>query len=130
MTVALTNVRNDQLLAYMGVNIPQAQRTVQTLLESGYFETGLIIQPNGHFNEFVSSPFPIVREFQQVVGGLIEIIYSHFTNISFLKDHYLIVNAEGDLIGLPMNPTATCLYLSGAQPIVGPCLVIRKELVP
>ena len=45
---------------------------------------------------------PTLKEAQEFVGGYVE-------GISFPNGDYLIINEEGKLIGLPLNPEATAL---------------------
>ena len=48
---------------------------------------------------------PTLKEAQDFVGGYVE-------GITFPNGDYLIVNEEGKLMGLPLNPEATALWLS------------------
>ena len=73
---------------------------------------------------------PTLKSAQEFVGGMVE-------GISFPNGDYLIVNEEGKLMGLPLNPEATLLwkmtfdndnYVTGRKDIVvGPALYIKKH---
>ncbi len=72
---------------------------------------------------------PTLKEAQEFVGGYVE-------GISFPNGDYLIINEEGKLIGLPLNPEATALwratfdndnYITGRKDfVVGPAILIKK----
>ena len=67
---------------------------------------------------------------QAFVGGMVE-------GISFPNGDYLIINEEGKLIGLPLNPEATALwratfdndnYITGRKDfVVGPAMYIKAK---
>ena len=73
---------------------------------------------------------PSLKEAQAFVGGYVE-------GISFPNGDYLIINEEGKLIGLPLNPEATALwratfdndnYVTGRKDfVVGPAILIKKQ---
>ena len=73
---------------------------------------------------------PTLKEAQEFVGGYVE-------GITFPNGDYLIINEEGKLIGLPLNPEATALwratfdndnYVTGRKDfVVGPAILIKKE---
>src|SRR5210317_273280 len=46
---------------------------------------------------------PTLKSAQEFVGGMVE-------GITFPNGDYLIVNEEGKLMGLPLNPEATALW--------------------
>jgi len=46
---------------------------------------------------------PTLKSAQEFVGGMVE-------GISFPNGDYLIVNEEGKLMGLPLNPEGTALW--------------------
>ena len=46
---------------------------------------------------------PNLKEAQEFVGGMVE-------GITFPNGDYLIINEEGKMIGLPLNPEATTLW--------------------
>lgn len=63
-----------------------------------------------------------LTELQELVDGYIEYIY--------LEDHVLVVNEEGRLYGLPVNPGATQLVRQfGYDFIVGDAVYCRKAEV-
>ena len=73
---------------------------------------------------------PTLKEAQDFVGGYVECI-------TWPNGDLLIINEEGKLIGLPLNPEATLLwkmtfdndnYVTGRKDIVvGPALYIKKH---
>ena len=73
---------------------------------------------------------PDLKAAQAFVGGMVE-------GISFPNGDYLIINEEGKLIGLPLNPEATALwratfdndnYITGRKDfVVGPAILIKKQ---
>ena len=72
---------------------------------------------------------PSLKQAQEFVGGYVE-------GITFPNGDYLIINEEGKLIGLPLNPEATALwratfdndnYITGRKDfVVGPAILIKK----
>ena len=88
-------------------------------------------------NKTIKLPFagadysePDLKTAQKFVGGMVE-------GISFPNGDYLIINEEGKLIGLPLNPEATALwratfdndnYVTGRKDfVVGPAILIKKK---
>ena len=73
---------------------------------------------------------PTLESAQEFVGGYVE-------GITFPNGDYLIVNEEGKLMGLPLNPEATLLwratftkdkYIWGHDDFVaGPAILIKKQ---
>ena len=73
---------------------------------------------------------PNLKEAQKFVGGYVE-------GITFPNGDYLIINEEGKLMQLPLNPEATALwratftkdkYLFGYDDfVVGPAILIKKQ---
>ena len=73
---------------------------------------------------------PDLKAAQAFVGGYVE-------GISFPNGDYLIINEEGKLTGLPLNPEATALwkatfdndnYITGRDDfVVGPAILIRAK---
>ena len=73
---------------------------------------------------------PDLKTAQDFVGGMVE-------GISFPNGDYLIVNEEGKLMQLPLNPEATLLwrltftkdkYVTGYDDfVVGPAILIKKK---
>ena len=73
---------------------------------------------------------PDLKSAQDFVGGMVE-------GISFPNGDYLIVNEEGKLMQLPLNPEATTLwratftkdkYIIGYDDfVVGPAILIKKK---
>ena len=85
-------------------------------------------------NEFViiddKKNEPTLQAAQDFVGGYVE-------GIQFPNGDYLIINEEGKLMGLPLNPEATTLwkatfdndnYITGRDDfVVGPAILIKKD---
>ena len=73
---------------------------------------------------------PDLESAQSFVGGMVQ-------GIEFPNGDYLIINEEGKLMGLPLNPEATTLwratftkdkYLFGYDDfVVGPAILIKKD---
>jgi len=73
---------------------------------------------------------PDLKSAQEFVGGMVE-------GISFPNGDYLIINEEGKLRQLPLNPEATLLwrltftkdkYVTGYNDfVVGPAILIKKK---
>ena len=73
---------------------------------------------------------PSLKEAQKFVGGYVE-------GITFPNGDYLVINENGKLIGLPLNPEATALwratfdndnYVTGRKDfVVGPAILIKKK---
>ena len=73
---------------------------------------------------------PDLKSAQSFVGGMVQ-------GIEFPNGDYLIMNEEGKLMGLPLNPEATTLwratftkdkYLFGYDDfVVGPAILIKKD---
>ena len=73
---------------------------------------------------------PTLKAAQDFVGGYVE-------GITFPNGDYLIINEEGKLMGLPLNPEATALwratfdndnYVTGRKDfVVGPAILIKKD---
>ena len=85
-------------------------------------------------NEFViiddKKNEPTLKAAQDFVGGYVE-------GITFPNGDYLIINEEGKLMGLPLNPEATAIwretfdndnYITGRDDyVVGPAILIRAK---
>ena len=73
---------------------------------------------------------PDLKAAQEFVGGMVQ-------GIQFPNGDYMIINEEGKLMGLPLNPEATTLwratftkdkYLFGHDDfVVGPAILIKKD---
>ena len=73
---------------------------------------------------------PTLKAAQDFVGGYVE-------GITFPNGDYLLVNEEGKLRNLPLNPEATALwratfdndnYITGRKDfVVGPAILIKKQ---
>ena len=73
---------------------------------------------------------PTLEEAQEFVGGYVE-------GITFPNGDYLIINEEGKLMNLPLNPEATALWRStftadkyafGSDDfVVGPAILIKAK---
>ena len=72
---------------------------------------------------------PDLKEAQKFVGGMVQ-------GIEFPNGDYLIINEEGKLMQLPLNPEATALwratfdndnFVTGRKDfVVGPAILIKK----
>mgnify|MGYP003299718138 CR=1 FL=1 len=73
---------------------------------------------------------PNLKSAQEFVGGYVE-------GITFPNGDYLIINEEGKLMQLPLNPEATALwratfdndnFVTGRKDfVVGPAILIKKD---
>ena len=73
---------------------------------------------------------PDLKAAQQFVGGMVQ-------GIEFPNGDYMIMNEEGKLMGLPLNPEATALwratfdndnFITGRKDfVVGPAILIKKD---
>ena len=89
---------------------------------------------NTNDNEFkiIADPKdePKYKEVSDFVGGMVECI-------TFPNGDLLLINEEGKLINLPLNPEATALwkatfdndnYITGRKDfVVGPAILIKKD---
>ena len=92
------------------------------------------IKVNTDKNEFKiikrSKDEPTLEQAQKFVGGMVQ-------GITFPNGDYLIINEEGKLKGLPLNPEATALwkatfdndnFITGRNDfVVGPAILIKKQ---
>ena len=73
---------------------------------------------------------PDLKAAQEFVGGMVQ-------GIQFPNGDYMIMNEEGKLIGLPLNPEATLLwrvtfdndnFITGRKDwVAGPAILIKKQ---
>jgi hypothetical protein len=73
---------------------------------------------------------PTLESAQSFVGGMVQ-------GIEFPNGDYMIMNEEGKLMGLPLNPEATTLwratfdndnFITGRKDfVVGPAILIKKK---
>ena len=73
---------------------------------------------------------PTLEQAQKFVGGMVQ-------GIEFPNGDYMLMNEEGKLLGLPLNPEATALwratfdndnYVTGRKDfVVGPAILIKKR---
>ena len=73
---------------------------------------------------------PDLKASQEFVGGLVQ-------GIQFPNGDYMLMNEEGKLIGLPLNPEATLLwrvtfdndnFITGRKDwVAGPAILIKKQ---
>lgn len=61
-----------------------------------------------------------LKELQEIVHGYVELV-------NFSPTEYMVVNEEGHLIDLPLNPSATILYKKDL--IVGDVLICNKSQI-
>ena len=107
---------------------------MENLLNEDYNETMNIKANTGVQNKFKiiteSKYEPTLEEAQEFVGGYVE-------GITFPNGDYLIINEEGKLMNLPLNPEATALWRStftadkyafGSDDfVVGPAILIKAK---
>ena len=77
-----------------------------------------------------SKDAPDLKAAQEFVGGLVQ-------GIQFPNGDYMLMNEEGKLIGLPLNPEATLLwrvtfdndnFITGRKDwVAGPAILIKKQ---
>ena len=105
-----------------------------TMLDLSYTIPDMTTDINTKASEFKiiedSKDEPDLKSAQEFVGGYVE-------GITFPNGDYLIINEEGKLIGLPLNPEATTLwratfdndnYITGRNDfVVGPAILIKKQ---
>ena len=103
------------------------------MLDLSYIIQNMTTDINTKASEFKiiedSKDEPSLKEAQKFVGGYVE-------GITFPNGDYLIINEEGKLINLPLNPEATALwratfdndnYITGRKDfVVGPAILIKK----
>ena len=104
-----------------------------TMLDLSYIIQDMTTDINTKASEFKiiedSKDEPSLKEAQEFVGGYVE-------GITFPNGDYLIINEEGKLINLPLNPEATTLwratfdndnFVTGRKDfVVGPAILIKK----
>ena len=104
-----------------------------TMLDLSYTIPDMTTDINTKASEFKiiedSKDEPDLKAAQEFVGGYVE-------GITFPNGDYLIINEEGKLMGLPLNPEATALwkatfdndnYVTGRKDfVVGPAILIKK----
>ena len=109
---------------------------MENLLNEDYKETmqGRTEEINTKASEFKiitdQKDEPNLKEAQKFVGGYVE-------GITFPNGDYLIINEEGKLMQLPLNPEATALwratfdndnFVTGRKDfVVGPAILIKKD---
>ena len=108
-------------------------KDMENLLNEDYNET-MNDKVNTDANEFKivsdSKDEPDLKAAQKFVGGYVE-------GITFPNGDYLIINEEGKLKGLPLNPEATTLWRSTFTKdkysfgyddfVVGPAILIKAN---
>lgn len=91
-------------------------------------ESDIIIRANGTRDRVIPdhSGFYSLKELQDFVGGWIEIIY-----LNHDADHVLVVNEEGQLLGLPFNKDATIVAKLNDHPfeIVGDAFYCKRDRI-
>jgi hypothetical protein len=112
----------------------ELQLIVLTMIDLSYMLNDMTKDINTTAAEFKiienSKDEPSLKQAQEFVGGYVE-------GITFPNGDYLIINEEGKLIGLPLNPEATALwratfdndnYITGRKDfVVGPAILIKKQ---
>ena len=79
---------------------------------------------DGHQVQHVGEDRDLLRYLQQSVHGHIEVVYPDYLH----KPYLMVVNEEGLLLNMDINPAACWLYGSQdhAQPIVGPAVICKQ----
>jgi hypothetical protein len=117
----------------MAIHINKKEYRLLTMLDLSYMIPDMTTDINTKASEFKiiedSKDEPSLKAAQDFVGGYIE-------GITFPNGDYLIINEEGKLMGLPLNPEATTLwkatfdndnYITGRNDfVVGPAILIKK----
>ena len=118
----------------MAIHINKKEYRLLTMLDLSYMIPDMTTDINTKASEFKiiedSKDEPSLKAAQDFVGGYIE-------GITFPNGDYLIINEEGKLMGLPLNPEATTLwkatfdndnYVTGRNDfVVGPAILIKKD---
>jgi len=105
-----------------------------TMLDLSYMIHDMTTDINTKASEFKiienKKDEPQYKEVSKFVGGMVECI-------TFPNGDLLLINEEGKLIGLPLNPEATALwratfdndnYVTGRKDfVVGPAILIKKD---
>ena len=117
----------------MAIHINKKEYRLLTMVDLSYMIPDMTTDINTKASEFKiiedSKDEPSLKAAQDFVGGYIE-------GITFPNGDYLIINEEGKLMGLPLNPEATTLwkatfdndnYITGRNDfVVGPAILIKK----
>jgi len=85
-----------------------------------------VIEPDGRIHDLErKAEKPTLEELHTAVGGYIEVVRIG------VRDTLMVVNEEGRLIGLKLNPLASLLYgfERHGEPIVGPAVLIDAKLL-
>ena len=104
------------------------------MLDLSYIIQDMTIDTNTKASEFKiikdSKDEPDLKTAQKFVGGMVQ-------GIEFPNGDYMIMNEEGKMMQLPLNPEATALwratftkdeYLFGYDVfVVGPAILIKKD---
>jgi hypothetical protein len=118
----------------IGANKPEQLLHLLTMLDLSYIIPDMTTDINTKASEFKiiedSKDEPSLKEAQEFVGGYVE-------GITFPNGDYLIINEEGKVYNLPLNPEATTLwratftedkYAYGYDDfVVGPAILIKKD---
>ena len=119
---------------HIGVNKPEQLSHLLTMLDLSYIIQDMTTDINTKASEFKiiedSKDEPDLKAAQDFVGGMVQ-------GIQFPNGDYMIMNEEGKLLNLPLNPEATALwrstftkdkYLFGYDDWVsGPAILIKKK---
>ena len=119
---------------HIGVNKPEQLLYLLTMLDLSYIIPDMTTDINTKASEFKiiedKKDEPKYKEVSKFVGGMVECI-------TFPNGDLLLINEEGKLINLPLNPEATALwratfdndnYIMGRKDfVVGPAMLIKKQ---
>ena len=118
----------------MAIHINKKEYRLLTMLDLSYIIQDMTTDINTKASEFKiienKKDEPQYKEVSKFVGGMVECV-------QFPNGDLLLLNEEGKLIGLPLNPEATALwkatfdndnYVTGRNDfVVGPAILIKKQ---
>ena len=108
---------------------PEVHEDIENLVEDSIQVNESDLEDGGFMNTATKDE-PDLKAAQEFVGGYVE-------GIPFPNGDYLIINEEGKLRNLPLNPEATALwkatfdndnFITGRNDfVVGPAILIKKS---
>ena len=119
---------------HIGVNKPEQLSHLLTMLDLSYIIQDMTTDINTKASEFKiiedKKDEPNYKEVSKFVGGMVECV-------QFPNGDLLLLNEEGKIFNLPLNPEATALwratftkdkYAYGYDDfVVGPAILIKKQ---
>ena len=118
----------------MAIHINKKEYRLLTMLDLSYIIQDMTTDINTKASEFKiiedKKDEPQYKEVSKFVGGMVECV-------TFPNGDLLLINEEGKLMGLPLNPEASALwkamfdndnFVTGRQDfVVGPAILIKKD---